>query len=155
MEKEINGVRELKEKKLVGYRVVCKDGTEYAKEIPKAAIVLEQRKSEIKQLVEPVKLIGAFKAKETSEEYDGYWVCFEVHKFEDIPEEMVGLQIPSQKVAVLDFNGHRSKIFNVYTHLHEWINENGYKRLPEKWTLEIYSEWSESENKVDLCDPIE
>jgi len=148
------GVREIAKKKLVGFRVVCEDMTGYGQEIPEASMSLERRKAEIKQLVEPVKLIGAFKAAESSEEDDGYWVCFEVYEFEDIPDEMVSLVVPAQKYAVLNFKGHASEIFQVYTHLHKWITENGYNRVPDKWSLEIYSKWTESEDKVDLCDPI-
>ncbi|MFB4169361.1 GyrI-like domain-containing protein [Virgibacillus sp. JSM 102003] len=148
------GKREISEKKLVGFRVVCEDMTGYGQEIPKASMSLDRRKDEIKQLVDPVKLIGAFKASETSEEDDGYWVCYEVHDFEAIPDGMVSLVVPEQKYAVLHFKGHASEIFQVYTHLHQWIEENGYKRVPDKWTLEIYSKWTENEDNVDLCDPI-
>ncbi|MGP4059518.1 GyrI-like domain-containing protein [Halobacillus sp. H74] len=151
---KLDGIREIAKKSLVGFRVVCDDMTDYGQEIPEASLSLVRRKSEIKQLVKPVNLIGAFKAAETTEEDDGYWVCFEVHEFEDIPDGMVKLVVPSQKYAVLNFNGHASEIFKVYTHLHKWIGENGYKRVPEKWSLEIYSKWTESEDKVDLCDPI-
>jgi len=150
----IKGVGEVEEKKLVGFRVVCEDIKGYGEEIPKASMSLNRRKNEIKHLVDPVKLIGAFKASETSEEDDGYWVCYEVHEFEDIPEGMVRLVVPEQKYAVLNFTGHASEIFKVYSHLHKWIEENGYKRVPDKWSLEIYSKWTENEDNVDLCDPI-
>jgi predicted transcriptional regulator YdeE len=150
----LNGVREVEEKKLVGFRVVCKDMSGYGQEIPNASMLLNQRINEIKHLVEPVKLIGAFKATETSEEDDGYWVCYEVHDVGDLPEGMVSLVVPAQKYAVLNFKGHASEIFRVYTHLHKWIEENGYTRIPDKWSLEIYSKWSENEDHVDLCDPI-
>jgi predicted transcriptional regulator YdeE len=150
----LNGVRDVEEKKLVGFRVFCKDMSGYGQEIPNASMLLIQRINEIKHLVEPVKLIGAFKAAETSEEDDGYWVCYEVHDVGDIPEGMVSLVVPAQKCAVLNFKGHASEIFRVYTHLHKWIEENGYTRIPDKWSLEIYSKWSENEDHVDLCDPI-
>ncbi|WP_102028799.1 GyrI-like domain-containing protein [Salirhabdus sp. Marseille-P4669] len=159
MEKDIaitkNEVIEVGEKKLVGFRVVCEDMTGYGQEIPKASMTLNRRKGEIKQLVEPNKLIGAFKPMETSEEDEGYWVCYEVHDFEDIPKGMVRLTVPAQKYAVLHFKGHASEIFQAYPHLHQWIEENRYKRTPEKWTLEIYSNWKENEGHVDLCDPID
>ncbi|GEN52339.1 GyrI-like domain-containing protein [Halobacillus faecis] len=150
----LEGVKEFGNKKLVGFRVVCNDMKGYGKEIPEASMALERRKSEIKQLLEPVKLIGAFKAGEISEGDDGYWVCFEVHEFEDIPEGMVRLVVPAQKYAILNFNGHASEIFHVYTHLHQWINDNGYKRVPDQWSLEIYSKWTANEDRVDLCDPV-
>ncbi|MGI8316921.1 GyrI-like domain-containing protein [Halobacillus mangrovi] len=145
----ISGVKEIEKKKLVGFRVVSEDMAGYSKEIPKASMLLDRRKGEIKNLVEPVKLIGAFKVAETFNEDDGYWVCYEVESFEDIPDG-----IPEEKYAVLHFRGHASEIFRVYEHLHQWIDETGYKRSPEKWTLEIYSKWTENEDHVDLCDPI-
>ncbi|WP_270181081.1 GyrI-like domain-containing protein [Alkalihalobacillus sp. CinArs1] len=150
---KIKGVEEIGEKKLVGFRVVCKDMAGYAEEIPKASQLLVRRKNEIKHLVQPVKLIGAFKAAESTED-DGYWVCFEVEEHEDIPEDMVSLTVPKEKRAVLTFKGYASDIFKVYSHLHEWIDENGYKRVPEKWTLELYSKWTEDEDVVELCDPV-
>ncbi|WP_028782409.1 GyrI-like domain-containing protein [Thalassobacillus devorans] len=150
----LKGVREFEEKKLVGFRVVCEDMAGYGEEIPKASMALERRKNEMKQLVDPVKLIGAFKAAETTEEDDGYWVCYEVHDFENIPAGMVTLVVPTQKYAVLNFKGHATEIFKVYSHLHQWIEENGFTRVPDKWSLEIYSKWTESEDIVDLCDPI-
>ncbi|OAT85402.1 hypothetical protein A6P54_18975 [Bacillus sp. MKU004] len=150
----LDGVKTMEEKKLVGFRVVGGDIADFQEEIPKASMELAKRKNEIKHLVEPVKLIGAFKASETSEDDDGYWSCFEVHDFEDIPEGMVTLTVPAQKYAVLNFTGRASEIYRVYDHLHLWIDENGHKRTPDKWTLEIYSKWSENEDIVDLCDPI-
>jgi predicted transcriptional regulator YdeE len=148
------GVKEVEEKKLVGFRVICKDMTGYRQEIPKASMLLNHRKNEIKHLVEPVKLIGTFKAEESSEEDDGYWVCYEVHDIEVLPEGMVSLVVPAQKYAVLNFKGNASEIFQVYTHLHKWIEENDFTRIPDKWSLEIYSNWSENEDHVELCDPI-
>ncbi|ARI78688.1 GyrI-like domain-containing protein [Halobacillus mangrovi] len=150
----ISGVTEIRKKKLVGFRVVCEDMAGYGQVIPKASMVLDRRKGEIKNLVEPVKLIGAFKAAETCEEDDGYWVCYEVESFEDIPDGMASLTVPEETYAVLHFRGHASEIYSVYEHLHQWIEENGYNRSPEKWTLEIYSKWTETEDRLDLCDPI-
>ncbi|MCF6136461.1 GyrI-like domain-containing protein [Pseudalkalibacillus berkeleyi] len=117
-------------------------------------MLLSRRKSEIKHLVEPVKLIGAFKSSETKED-NGYWVCYEVRNFEDVPEGMVRLFTPAQMYAVLHYEGHASKIHQVYSHLHQWIEENGYNRLREKWSLEIYSKWTENEDNVKLCDPVD
>ncbi|MDQ0481826.1 GyrI-like domain-containing protein [Guptibacillus hwajinpoensis] len=151
---KIKGVIEVSEKKLVGFRVVCDDMKGYAEEIPKTSLLLNRRKDEIKNLIEPVRLYGAFKATETLEEDDGYWVCYEVYDFEDVPAGMVPLRVPAQKCAVLGFKGHSSDIFNVYPHLHRWIEDNGYKRSTDKWTIEVYSKWTSNEDEVDLCDPI-
>ena len=154
LKKDIVGVKVITEKKLVGFRVVCKDIAGYGQDIPKASMLLDERKEEIKHLVQPEIMIGAFKASENSEEDDGYWVCYEVNHFEDIPEDMVTLTVPEQKYAVLQFIGKPSEIYSVYTHLHHWIGENGYNRLPNEWTLEIYSERTETEDRVELCDPV-
>ncbi|GAA0345251.1 hypothetical protein GCM10008967_39600 [Bacillus carboniphilus] len=150
----ITGVSTIGEKKLVGFRVLASNIEEFQQDIPKASLELIRRKNEIHNLVEPVKLIGAFKAGETSEEDDGYWSCLEVTDFEQIPEGMVTLTVPEQQYAVLQFKGHASEIYGTYTHLHQWIQENGYTRTPSNWTLEIYSKWSADEDSVELCDPI-
>ena len=68
--------------------------------------------------MEPLKLIGAFKAAETSNEDDGYWVYYEVESLEDIPDGMVSLTVPKEKYAVHHFKGHSSEIFNIYDQLH-------------------------------------
>ncbi|GGD14776.1 GyrI-like domain-containing protein [Pontibacillus salipaludis] len=150
----IRGIKNVNQKKLVGFRLVCEGPEEYGVEIPKTFDRIESRKGEIHHLVVPSRLIGAFKASETSPEDDGYWVCYEVHDFEDIPEGMVSLVIPAQKYAVLNFTGPASRIYKVYDDLHQWIGEQGYKRVPAKWSLEVYSKWSEHENDVELCDPV-
>ncbi|WP_409251277.1 GyrI-like domain-containing protein [Bacillus sp. SCS-153A] len=150
----IKGVTEREEMKLVGFRVVCDDMEGYGREIPKASMLLDSRRDEIKHLAEPVRLIGAFKAVDTPQEDDGYWVCFEVREIEDIPDGMVSLIVPAQKYGVLHFQGHASQIFGVYSHLHQWLKENGYKRRMEGWNLEIYSKWTETEDQVDLCNPV-
>ncbi|KGP90630.1 transcription activator [Pontibacillus chungwhensis BH030062] len=150
----MRGIKTVNEKKLVGYRVVCNELEEYGLEIPIAFERLESRKDEINQLVDSGQLIGAFKASETSIEDDGYWVCYEVYDFEDIPKEMVSLAVPAQKYAVLNYKGEASGIYKVYDDLHQWIEEQGYKRVPAKWSLEVYSKWSEHENDVELCDPV-
>lgn len=147
-------LKEIGEKKLVGFRVLCNSVEEYKEEIPKAMKALDSRKNEIGHLLEPVKLIGAFKSKETSEEDDGYWVGFDVHEFQTIPDGMVSLIVPAQRYAVLNFNGHGSEIYQSYGDLHKWISKNGYERSPSDWTLEVYSKWSESEAAAELCDPI-
>jgi predicted transcriptional regulator YdeE len=150
----IKGVMELPEMKLVGFRVVCEDMEGYGREIPRASMLLDNRKDEIKHLADPVRLIGAFKAVDTPKEDDGYWVCFEVQEFEEIPEGMVSLVVPGQKYGVLHFQGHASQIFGAYPHLHHWLDENGYKRKLEDWNLEIYSKWTEMEDHVKLCNPV-
>ncbi|MCA0983242.1 GyrI-like domain-containing protein [Halobacillus yeomjeoni] len=150
----MSGIRKMGDKKLVGFRVICASMEGYGQAIPEASMALQRRKDEINQLVEPVKLIGAFKAAETSEQGDGYWVCYEVHEVEEVPEGMVSLVIPANTYAVLNYKGRSSNIHQVYSDLHKWIEEHRYERVPNEWTLEIYTKWTEQEDHVDLCDPV-
>lgn len=64
-------VVELHEMKLVGIRVVC-PGDQYVHEIPKASVELKERLQEIREVVKPVRLVGAFIVEDVSEEEDGY-----------------------------------------------------------------------------------
>ncbi|MEK8127720.1 GyrI-like domain-containing protein [Paenibacillus filicis] len=93
-------VVELGEMKLVGLRVVC-PGDQYAIEIPKATLQLENRLNEISCVANPEGFIGAFVVEELSEADDGYWVCVEVDEFGHIPEGMDSLTIPAQKYATI------------------------------------------------------
>lgn len=147
-------IEEMGEKKLVGYRVVC-EGDQYVQEIPKAVQKLNERLDEIKHLIYPLKQIGAFVAQENTAAEDGYWVCFEVSHYEQVPQGMVTLTVPSQTYAIQKYKGKPSAIFHAYESLHNWIYNNGYKRLPNLWSLEIYSQWKEEDVVVDMCDPIQ
>ena len=87
--KELDGLR------LVGFRVLC-SGDQYLVEIPKASLMLSERISEIKQVVDPNVQIGAFVVENETPDEDGYWVSVEVKEYEDIPMDMVTLTIPPQ-----------------------------------------------------------
>jgi predicted transcriptional regulator YdeE len=150
----VKGVTGLGEMKLVGFRVVCEDTDGYSREIPKTFLSLEEHREGIKHLVDPVKLIGAFKVTDSPQEDDGYWVCFEVKEIEEVPEGMVSLVIPAQEYGVLHFEGHASQIFGIYSHLHQWLDERGYQRQMEGWNLEIYRRWSVADNQVDVYNPV-
>jgi predicted transcriptional regulator YdeE len=142
------------ELKLVGFRVQC-SGEQYINEIPKASIRLNERISEIKYVTKPSLQFGAFVVDSCSKE-DGYWVCVEVQKYEDIPDDMVSLTIPSQRYAVLRYKGPNYRIKDTYTNLHQWIEQNKYKRLKDKWHLEIFYSFRDTENvDVELLDTIE
>lgn len=133
-------VVELNEKKLVGIRVVCA-GHQYVKEIPRAAVQLKERLTEIRELVHPARLIGAFIAGDFSEEEDGYWVCVEVNEIKEVPQGMVSLVVPKQKYAVLRHTGPNLEIRAAYERLHQWIEENEFERVPRAWHLEISEDW--------------
>ncbi|MBY0598499.1 GyrI-like domain-containing protein [Bacillus bingmayongensis] len=148
-------IKRFDEMKLVGFRVLC-SGEEYIHEIPKASMRLSKRMNEIKHVMNPSLQYGAFVVENHSAEEDGYWVCIEVKKYEDIPAGMVSLTIPSQRYAILRYQGSNEKIMYAYTNLHKWIEEYKYRRLKDKWHLEIFYSWNDSKNvAVELLDTIE
>jgi len=118
-------------------------------EIPKASFLLNERISEIKQVVNPSQQYGAFVVENETANHDGYWVCVEVKEYEDIPSDMVTLTILPQWYAV------NKKIRNAYDELHKWIDDNNYTRLKDKWHLEKFYSWQDAENvDVELFDTI-
>lgn len=138
-------IAELGQKKLVGIRVVCA-GDQYVHEIPKAAVQLKERLAEIKSLIYPLRLIGAYVAGDYSEEEDGYWVSVEVEDSNEtaeaeIPQGMVSLVVPRQKYAVLKHKGPHDQVSGSYVKLHQWIEANGLERIPRAWHLEISEDW--------------
>ncbi|WP_404431464.1 GyrI-like domain-containing protein [Sutcliffiella horikoshii] len=148
-------VKKLEELKLTGFRVLCA-GEEYAAEIPKASKLLESRLSEIKNVKNRDIQFGAFIVDTNSEEEDGYWVAVEVEGFEDIPEGMVTLTVPAQRYVSVKYEVANTGIFNAYDELHSWAAEQGYKRLKDKWHVEIFEAWDDPNNLVvELFDTIE
>ena len=148
-------IRELNELKLVGFRVLC-SGDQYINEIPKASLRLSKRISEIKQVVNPLLLFGAFVVESETDEEDGYWVCVEVNEYEDLPSDMLTLTVPPQRYAVTRYKGPNYKITNAYNDLHLWIEENRYKRLKDKWHIEKFYSWKDTESvDVELLDTVE
>lgn len=148
-------IRELDEIKLVGFRILC-SGDQYLVEIPKASLMLTERISEINQVVDPNIQIGAFVVENETPDEDGYWVSVEVKEYEDIPTDMVTLTIPPQRYAILRHIGSNSKIVEAYNDLHKWIEDNNFIRLKNKWHVERFYEWRDTEKvDVDLLDTIE
>ncbi|GAQ19273.1 transcription activator [Oceanobacillus picturae] len=148
-------IKELGELKLVGFRVLC-SGDQYIIEIPKASQRLEARINEMKHVVNPLLQFGAFVVENGTDEEDGYWVCVEVKAYEDVPSDMVTLTVPAQKYAISRYQGANYKIMDAYQDLHRWIKENNYKRLKDKWHLEIFYSWQDVENvDVELLDTVE
>ncbi|WP_394140204.1 GyrI-like domain-containing protein [Cytobacillus oceanisediminis] len=147
-------VKELREMKLAGFRVLC-PGDQYIKEIPKAISLLNERSGEIKHVLNPHQLVGAFFVEESSQEEDGYWICFEVKEIEKVPTGMTSLVIPAQKYASLRHKGSNHEIGNSYSKLHGWIEEKGYSRLKDKWHLEIHHKWNNlNDLDIELLDAI-
>ncbi|WP_353049464.1 GyrI-like domain-containing protein [Paenibacillus sp. ISL-20] len=100
-------------------------------EIPKASVELKERLHEIRDVVKPARLVGAFIVEDVTEEEDGYWVCVEVNDMKQVPEGMVSLVIPKQKYAVQRHQGPNYEIRNTYEKLHHWIRENNHERFAE------------------------
>ncbi|MCT2534856.1 GyrI-like domain-containing protein [Aquibacillus koreensis] len=150
----IKTIKQLEEIKLVGFRVLC-SGDQYITEIPKASLSLSERINEIKQVVNPLLQYGAFVVDNQTTEDDGYWVCVEVKEYEDIPSDMVTITVPPQRYAVSRHKGANYQIVNWYEELHNWIVANNYSRLKEKWHLEKFYSWNDTENlDVELFDTI-
>ncbi|MCT6924778.1 GyrI-like domain-containing protein [Metasolibacillus sp.] len=148
-------IQELDELKLVGFRVLC-SGDQYLVEIPKASLILDKRIGEIKQVINPDTQIGAFVVENQTPDEDGYWVSVEVKEYEDVPVDMVTLTIPPQRYAVLRHTGSNREIREAYNGLHKWVEDNKYVRLKNKWHLERFYEWKDTEKvDVDLLDTIE
>lgn len=146
----------LNEMKLIGIRVVC-PGDQYVYEIPKASHALKERLNEIRNVVSPARVVGAFIAGDFTEEEDGYWVCVEVNEVRDVPKGMVSLLVPKQKYAVITHTGTKHEIRNTYELLHKWIKDNGFERIRRSWHLEIAEEWGKKdvgEEHIDLYDTI-
>ncbi|TYS67917.1 AraC family transcriptional regulator [Sutcliffiella horikoshii] len=148
-------IKNLDNLKLTGFRVVCR-GEEYPVEIPKASELLESRLPEIKNVKNGNVQYGSFIVDIHSEEEDGYWVGVEVEEFEDTPEGMVTMTVPAQRYASANYEGPTTGIFNAYEELHSWAAEQGYKRLKDKWHVEIFESWEDPNNiVVELLDTIE
>ncbi|MBD7963624.1 GyrI-like domain-containing protein [Fictibacillus norfolkensis] len=148
-------VEERKEIKLVGLRVLC-EGNQYIHEIPKASTALRSQLQSIQHVVDSSKQIGAFVVDAQTKQEDGYWVCVEVEKYEDVPADMVELTIPPQKYAVTKHIGRNDEIKNSYEILHNWIQKNGYIRLLKNWHIEIFHTFNVGDQlEIDLYDTIQ
>jgi predicted transcriptional regulator YdeE len=148
-------VKERKEIMLVGLRVLC-EGDQYIHEIPKASTALQSQLPSIQHVMDPSKQIGAFVVDAQTKQEDGYWVCVEVEKYEDVPAGMVKLTIPPQKYAVTKHMGRNDEIKNSYEMLHNWIQKNGYKRLLKNWHIEIFHTFDVGNQlEIDLYDTIQ
>lgn len=148
-------IRIIDELSLVGFRVVC-TGERYVLEIPQASKRLADRLHEIKNVINKDLQYGAFMVDAKTVEDDGYWVMVEVESFENLPEDMDRLVIPSQKYAAAKYQGTNKGIFNAYEELHKWIDGQGHRRLVDRWHVEIFESWMNPDNlSVELLDTIE
>ena len=140
---------------LVGIRVRC-SGEEYVLQIPLAAKQLEERKEEIANVLNLPYQIGAFVVDASSEEEDGYWVCYQVKKIENVPDGMVTLTVPSQSYAVMKHKGSNKTILHTYEELHSWIEKSDSSRKLDAWHLERFYHYKDTDRiEVDLMDTIQ
>ncbi|GIO27976.1 GyrI-like domain-containing protein [Ornithinibacillus bavariensis] len=148
-------IKELGEIRLVGFRVVC-EGNKYQEEISKAAALLKERTTEIKNVLHSGRQVGAFVVDASTDDQDGYWVCVQVSEYSDIPNDMVTLTVPPQRYATTMHNGPIYSIMNSYEKLHQWIADKGLQRARENWSLEFYHrlENAPEDVQVELCDSI-
>lgn len=147
-------VIDLSELKLVGFRILC-PGDQYVNEIPKASLQLSERISEISNVINPFQQIGVFVVENETDNEDGYWICVEVNEYENIPDDMVTLTVPSQRYAVVRHIESNNEIGDAYEDLHKWIEEKNYLRLINKWHLEKFYSWTDIENvDIELFDTI-
>ncbi|OOE12727.1 GyrI-like domain-containing protein [Fictibacillus arsenicus] len=147
-------IQQLEELKLVGFRVLC-DADQYINEILKASLSLKDRIMDIKHVISPDQQIGAFMVDADSENEDGYWVCVQVDKYEDIPKDMTSLTVPQQTYAMITHEGSNHDIRKSYEKLHEWIMKNNYTRSLNKWHIERFLDYKNKDQlKVQLFDTI-
>lgn len=148
-------IEKLEQIHLVGIRVCC-PGEKYVSEIPKASKRLEERKHEILHVTNPTLQMGAFVVDASSEDQEGYWVCLQVNKVEQIPEGMVSLNIPPQTYAVIKHTGPNQTILHTYNELHLWMKKNKWPRKVNAWHLERFYQFNDKEKiDVDLLDTIQ
>ncbi|MCA0173825.1 GyrI-like domain-containing protein [Bacillus sp. RAR_GA_16] len=140
---------------LVGIRVRC-PGEAYVLKIPLVAKQLDERKKEIAHVLNLPYQIGAFVVETSSEEEEGYWVCYQVKKIENVPDGMVAITVPSQSYAVMKHQGSNKNILHTYEELHHWIEKSGSKRKLGAWHLERFYHYEDTEQiEVDLLDTIQ
>lgn len=90
-----------------------------------------------------------------NEAFATYWACFEwEYTEEELPSGFVAITIPAHRYAAVSVTSQR--IGEGYEHLNSWIHENGYKKLEQAVSLEIYYLEAErwEEEVVDLLIPI-
>jgi predicted transcriptional regulator YdeE len=147
---------EMEEINLIGFHVLC-EGSQYIKEIPKAAKRLQERISEIHG-VKDGRQIGAFVTDSASEHEDGYWIGVEADRNNPVPEGMTSLTVRSQRYAAIQHHGPNTDIRKSYEILHRWIEAEGQERSEDGWNLEIYDHNNDPDNTenvdVELLDSI-
>ncbi|MFP3338771.1 GyrI-like domain-containing protein, partial [Micrococcus sp. SIMBA_131] len=121
-----------------------------------AAKRLEDRMDEISYVINPTQQMGAFVVDASSEDEEGYWVCYQVKKVEHVPEGMVAITIPSQTYAVMQHKGSNKAILHTYDELHNWIEQSSWTRRLSAWHLERFHHFKTNEKiDVDLLDTVQ
>ena len=145
--------------KIIGLKVTT---TQKNNTIPQLWDKFNQRFKEIKNVVNPYACLGICPYVEM-ENFDenskfDYIAGMIVKNFDHIPEEMITIEIPAQKYAVITHKGALSALMNTYQYLHgEWLQNSEYKtaKLPEiEWYDERF-EFNSENSELDIYLPIE
>ncbi|WFT76926.1 GyrI-like domain-containing protein [Halobacillus naozhouensis] len=136
-------------------RLVCTTLEEYQQKIPQIVQSLHDRLDEIPNKVNSHLFTGIHMVDATNET-DGYWKCVEVTEINEVPEGMDAIVVPSQTYASIDHHGIPWDIHLAYSKMHEFIEQSGYKRVFDAWTLERFDQTQQLEGKIccKLYDPI-
>ncbi|MFC6331429.1 effector binding domain-containing protein [Paenibacillus septentrionalis] len=110
------------------------------------------RRHELNHVIQPSVMYCPYFGNEA---FATYWACFEKeYSDEQLPQGMVAITIPPHRYAVVSSTSQR--IGEGYELLNNWILENGYHKLENAVSLEIFylegQHWEEE--AVDLLIPI-
>lgn len=107
--------------------------------VPKLWHMLEQQASKMKGLVQPLNRIGL---SLTRQKQYVYIAGFEAHHLHFIPQQMVGIKVPTQHYAVYTHHGgwSRTAMDQTYFYIKEEIEQQGYCHNRNQFSLEWYGQ---------------
>jgi predicted transcriptional regulator YdeE len=167
----INGsIQTLKEMKMVGIK--CVGHMHFGESIPAATNQLMEQLDRIPNRVNPDKHFGIASSSQCQNNDDThtYYVAIEVSDFQGIPEDLICIEIPETKYAVMkkEFGKHAG---DLYGDSWEYLDAEQFRKIeanepPMAFQLEIFYEslenyrtrmagHPESDFEMDLCIPIE
>ncbi|HET7579266.1 MAG TPA: effector binding domain-containing protein [Bacillales bacterium] len=123
---------------------------------PDAAIKIQEefveRRNEVSNAKDPEVLFSPYLCNDI---FATYFACLEVSEISDVPEGMIGFQLPSLTYAKI--NCTTRSIDKAYGKIFEWIHEHGYKQkfLDRSCPMEIYYlEDNAEEEDVEILIPV-
>jgi predicted transcriptional regulator YdeE len=141
-----------KEYRLVGQSVTVNFPKAFPDAAMKVQMDFEKRRDEVRSCKNKHVLISPYMCNDI---VATYFACVEVEALSEIPEGMIGFNIPMTSYAKISCSN--KTIDEGYSKLFAWMNENGYK---QKWydkTFPIetfYLEENVEEEVVELLIPI-